>query len=264
MKSPEDKTSHFFVDEAGDPIFYGKGKSVIVGKEGCSRVFSLAFLETNNPQPIRDALGDLRAAISTDKYLAHIPSLSRSLNAFHATDDTPEIRMLVYKTLASLDFTAQIIVARKREPMFRTKYQSSQDLFYDDLVTKLFKNRLHLVNHHIITFSRRGKKARQHALRAAIDRAAEKFRAEWKTETKTNIRVDTNQAIQEPVLQAVDYVIWTVQRAYERGEMRYFEFLRDKISLVCDVFDNQQYKGARNFYTRDRNPFDVKKISPLG
>ena len=70
--------------------------------------------------------------------------------------------------------------------------------------------------------------------------------------------------MQEPALQVVDYVNWAVQRAFERGEMRYFEYLRDKIELVWDVFDFEKYKLKEgNIYDRRRNPFDIKKASPL-
>jgi hypothetical protein len=31
-----------------------------------------------------------------------------------------------------------------------------------------------------------------------------------------------------------------------------------------DVFDKAKYKGGGNWYTRDKNPFDIKKASPLG
>jgi hypothetical protein len=46
--------------------------------------------------------------------------------------------------------------------------------------------------------------------------------------------------------------------------MRYFDFLRDKFELVWDVFDRKNYEGGRNFYDRTRNPFEIKKASPLG
>ena len=38
MKKAEDKTTYFFVDEAGDPVFYDKRGRFIVGEEGCSKI----------------------------------------------------------------------------------------------------------------------------------------------------------------------------------------------------------------------------------
>jgi hypothetical protein len=263
IKEPQDKTRQFFVDESGDPAFYGKGGRIIVGEEGCSRTFLLGFVVTDDPEPLRERLVVLRDEIAKDQYLRSIPSFSKSLLGFHAKDDCPEIRMMVFKTLAEMDFSAQVIVARKIEPMFRAKYQGNQDRFYDDLVTRLFKNQLHMATSNIITFSRRGKKRRQYALRAALEKGIHQFSERWNHQVLTHLEVLTDQPNDEPMLQVVDYVNWAVQRAYHRGEMRYFEFLREKYSLVLDVFDKTKYRNGGNYYVRKTNPFDIRKASPL-
>ena len=78
------------------------------------------------------------------------------------------------------------------------------------------------------------------------------------------VRVDTGQPAQEAALQVVDYVNWSVQRAYERGEMRYFEFLRDKIEVVWDCYDCYKIDRKESVvYDRSENLFDIKKASPL-
>jgi hypothetical protein len=266
MQEPEEKPRWHFVDEAGDPAFYAKrSKRIIVGEEGCSRTLILGFIRTRDPQQIRSKLAEVRLAVSADRYLRDIPSVKKSLIYFHAKDDCVEVRKLVFDALDKMDFHAQVIVARKLPTLFRTKYRSSQIEFYDDLVTKLFKNQLHLATENYITFARRGKKARQNALRQAVEKAAEVFRKTFQHDTVTKIIVETSQPVQESALQAIDYVNWAVQRAFERGEMRYFEFLRNKIEVVWDVFDFDKYegKGGGCVYDRKRNPFDIKKASPL-
>jgi len=40
---------HYFLDEAGDPTFYGKGKTPIVGQQGVSNCFILGQLKINEP-----------------------------------------------------------------------------------------------------------------------------------------------------------------------------------------------------------------------
>jgi hypothetical protein len=64
----------------------------------------------------------------------------------------------------------------------------------------------------------------------------------------------------EPCLQIIDYLNWAVYRAFTRGEMRYFEMIRSKVSLVVDLYDQKKY--PENWYTH-KNPFDATKISPL-
>src|SRR6267154_3168487 len=84
MKDLEHDPVWYFVDEAGDPTFYGPGKKIIVGQEGCSRIFSVGFLRCKAPQQIRDKLAEVRVAIAGNKYLKDIPSLQKSLVGFHA------------------------------------------------------------------------------------------------------------------------------------------------------------------------------------
>lgn len=270
MKRAEDKPRWYYVDEAGDPNFYGKGMNVIVGTEGCSRTFSLGFLRTYDPQAIRSKLADVRLEVLTDRYLKDIPSIVKSQRAFHAKDDCAEVRKLVYSALEKMDFGVQVVVARKEEKMFREIHKKSQDRFYNFLVANLFSRQLHLSAENTIVFARRGNKTKQFALRRAVEMGTEKFRKKCSSASLTKIDIETSQPAQEPVLQAVDYALWAVQRAFEKGEMRYFDFLRDKIELVWDIYDIAKMKEAKKtksgesiIYDRKKNPFDIKKVSPL-
>lgn len=270
MKQAEDKPRWYYVDEAGDPNFYGKGMNIIVGTEGCSLTFSLGFLRTYDPQAIRSKLADVRLEVLTDRYLKDIPSIVKSQRAFHAKDDCPEVRKLVYSALEKMDFGVQVVVARKEEKMFREIHKKSQDHFYNFLVSNLFSRQLHLSTENTIVFARRGNKSKQFALRHAVERGTEKFRKKHSAASLTKVIIETSQPAQEPVLQAIDYALWAVQRAFERGEMRYFDFLRDKIELVWDIYDIAKMKEAKerksgeyNVYDRKKNPFDIKKVSPL-
>lgn len=264
MQGPEEKPRWYFVDEAGDPAFYGKGKKIIVGEEGCSRVFSVGFLRTHDPQLIRSKLADVRLEVLVDRYLKAVPSVQKSLRAFHAKDDCPEVRRLVFAALEKIDFGVQVIVGRKAEYRFRGTHGGSQDQFYDDLVGRLFQRQLHLSVQNTIVFATRGNKTRQHALRAAVEAGADRFRQAYEGAAVTAVEVLTSQPAQEPALQAVDYCLWAVHRAFEREEMRYFDFLREKIELVWDVFDVKRIQaGQSTIYDRKRNLFDIKKVSPL-
>jgi hypothetical protein len=230
----------------------------------------VGFLRTYDPQSIRNSLAAIRDEIASSKYFKDIPSLAKTLKAFHAKDDVPEVRKIVYETLDKLEFGVQVVVGRKHIQMFTTKHKSSQDLFYDDLVSHLFSRQLHLSTQNTITFSRRGDKTRQHALRAAVERGTQKFREKYKMAASTTVHIETNEPQQEFVLQATDYVLWSVQRAFERGEMRYYEYMRDKIELVWDVYDFEKLKAIKKkglkgsvVYDRKHNPFDIKNASPL-
>lgn len=264
MKQPLAEHRFFYVDETGDPSFYGKGRKLIVGTEGCSRMFGLGFLRTANPTVIRGRLAELRSTLAGDRYLSSIPSMQKTLHAFHAKDDCPEVRKAVFECLIGLEFSIQIVVARKHEAVFRNKHQLSQDAFYNDLTSHLFERQLHLASENTIVFARRGDKEKQHALRSAVENGVAAFRMKYPQATSTNVTVETASSANEPLLQAADYAIWSVQRAFERREMRYFDYIRDKIEMVWDIYDFGAIQAKRPvIYTRTQNPFQIEKVSPL-
>jgi hypothetical protein len=61
-------------------------------------------------------------------------------------------------------------------------------------------------------------------------------------------------------MQIIDYILWSINRLYEKGEERYYNFIKEKISLIQDIFDIDKYPN--NYYT-EKNPLTIKKMSPL-
>lgn len=260
MKKPIDADHWYFVDETGDPVFYDRRGNLIVGQPGCSPILALGFLETSDPVPIRQAINILHINILEDKYLQSIPSIQQTNRSFHAKDDAPEVRYLVYRTLANLDFKAQFVVARKIERVFRNSFNASEAEFYDHLVTELFQNVLHRYARNRIYFSQRGNRPRQAHLEQAIRRGVDKFELRWDTKVQTEMRIDPQTGVGEPCLQVIDYMNWAVYRAFVKREMRFYKFVEDKVSLLVDLYDQAKY--PLSYYTRE-NPFDIEKTSPL-
>ncbi len=260
MKKQVQKTEYYFVDESGDPIFYNKYGKLIIGNEGVSKALILGFIKTDDPHSIRAALVKLREEISKDEYLKDIPSIKKSLVAFHAKDDTPEVKEKVFRLIKDLNFSAEIYVGRKIPDMFNKKYERKEYKFYDDLVSKLFENKLHISSNNEIYFAVRGSKVRQQPLENAIIQSKLKF------EKKQNIKIDSTLNIYpqipsgEPCLQVIDYVNWSIQRFFEKGQDRYFKFIEEKVKFIVDIYDLDKYPN--NFYSK-KNPLDLKKISPL-
>ncbi|MFZ0547528.1 MAG: DUF3800 domain-containing protein [Candidatus Promineifilaceae bacterium] len=260
MKAPKSGEDWFFVDESGDPTFYDRQGNLIVGQEGCSPILLLGFIETADPSSIRTALLHLQKEIVNDPYFAGVPSLTKTEIAFHAKDDLPEIRYRVYKLLATLDFRAQFIVARKQERTFIKRFGGNENRFYDELISRLFENVLHRVEINHIYFAKRGSRERQKPLFAAIKSGISRFESKWGRKVKSTITLQAQIPSGEPCLSVADYMNWAVYRAFTRQEMRYFNVVADKASLLVDLYDTQNY--PRNWYHR-RNPFDIHKISPL-
>lgn len=251
---------YFFVDESGDPTFYDRKGNLIVGREGCSKILILGFIKTEKPKVLRQKIEVLRKKLIYDPYLSGIPSIRKTAIAFHAKDDCLEVRQAVFKLLPGLDFKAEVFVARKTEKIFKQKYRSKEDLFYDDLISKLFENHLQQGEKIFIYFSKRGTKPRQKPLEQAIFKAKYKFQQKYKRKITSEISIQAQSPEGEPCLQIIDYINWAIFRAFTRGETRFLETVKERVSLIVDIFDLEKY--PKNYYTR-RNPFSKEKISPL-
>jgi len=260
VKKPKTGHNWFFVDESGDPMFYNSQGECIVGKEGCSPILIVGFVETTDPHPLRQEILRLQANIVNDPYFSNVPSVEKTRVALHAKDDSPEIRYLVYKRLAELDFRAQFVVARKVEKVFIANYKRDSGRFYDDLIARLFERVLHRYEQSTVVFSKRGSRARQIPLEQAIQTASHRFESKWGTKVTTTVSIQAQQPSGEPCLSIVDYMNWAVYRAYTRREDRFYNAVATKVSSIIEIYDLQG--NGQNFFNK-RNPFDLNKITPL-
>jgi hypothetical protein len=92
---------HYFLDEAGDPTFYGKGRTPILGEDGVSNCFILGLLKINEPlNLVRDKVLSLQKQIAEDPYYDKVPSILKKKASYgyylHAKDDIPEVRKATY------------------------------------------------------------------------------------------------------------------------------------------------------------------------
>ena len=254
------KTDYFFVDEAGDPTFFNRFGKNIVGTEGCSKILLLGFIKTDDPDILRKEILKLQSEVVNDPYYSGVPSLQKTKICFHAKDDIPEIREKVYRIITSLNFKTEFFVARKLDKVFLDRHKGKENLFYDDLITKLFENKLHKADKSVIYFATRGNKTRQKPLEDAIEKATLTFEKKWGIKVDGQIKVLPQSPVGEPCLQIVDYMNWAVQRVFTKGEQRFYKLVEDKISFLVDIYDFDKY--PKNYYNR-KNPFDITKISPL-
>lgn len=260
MQKAENVKAYYFFDEAGDSQILGRKGVNLIEKGTSSKTFMVGYLETKTPKEISKKLVELRQKIADDEYLASIPSISSTKKMFHANKDCSEVREKVFKLLKQCDFSFYCVVARKKEDLFRKKFDMKSVKVYEYLVSKLLENRLHLYSEIDCYFSAMGSVVRKDNMQTAIKNAIQTFESKWNRKNESNIRILIQQASELPLLQAADYVLWTIQRAYEKGEFRYYNFLKEKITLVQDIFDFKKY--PKNYY-KPEFPLEAKKIDPV-
>lgn len=264
---PLDKI-HRFLDEAGDTTFFGKGRVPILGQDGVSRCFGLGMVKFAGPiLEVRAQVEQLCRAVEADAYLNRIPSVMKRIQSggffFHAKDDPPEVRERLFKWIHATDCSLEMVMGRKIPALFARKHHGQDSEFYADLLSHLLKTKLKLGQRLVINIAERGKTTRNHVLELAMTKARERFHKKQDlSEISSEVVFNVQNPRTEPLLCVPDYLAWTVQRVFERGETRHYDFMRERISLVVDLYDAEKYEGSRNYYTPKRPLTAENRIGP--
>jgi len=244
-----------YLDEAGDTTFYGKGKIPIIGNVGVSKAFYLGITKLKeDTASVRNEIIKLRNRIVNDRYFQDIPSIKKKIQKkgfyFHAKDDIPEARKLFFEFINEINCSFEIIVARKIPSLYEKNHKGKESYFYADLLSHLLKNKFNLEEHLHLTIAQRGNTTRNNTLSEAVNIAKTRFQKKFSDKENFNLvlRFDVQNHYTEPILDISDYLCWAVQRVFERGDARFYNFIKEKISLVFDVYDFDNYEGSRNYY----------------
>lgn len=250
-----------FVDEAGDPVLFDSRGRALPGQEGCSRHFILGALEVADAAALAIDLIALRQTFLADPYFRDVPSMQpgqrKTALAFHAKDDVPEVRREVFALLMKHDVQFFAVVRDKLRVLDYVRqrhaidadYRYQPNELYDTLVSRLFKNRLHLTPEVDVCFAARGKSDRSAALRHALERARRRFERQWVRDVPASIEARQSVPARDVPLQAADYFLWALQRHYERGVSRYAELVWPKVGVVQAVDETDEAPYGR-YYTR--------------
>jgi hypothetical protein len=102
---------------------------------------------------------------------------------------------------------------------------------------------------------------RTRALQTALDEARKRFEEKWDIRSEAPIQIHNQPASQSPCLQAADYMLWALQRFYEKREDRYLDYVWPLCHLVHDVDDHRVSKTG--VYYNQRNPITLSALPDL-
>jgi hypothetical protein len=268
-KNSNPPTIHRFLDEAGDTTFFGKSRKCIIGTEGVSKSFIIGMVKFRKPLvELRRLIIEMQKEVEIDPYYKGVPSIIKKAQSggffFHAKDDLPEVRKTFFAFIKKLDCSFEAVVAQKIPEIFIKKHNSKEAEFYADLLSHLLKNKFELGTRLILNLAERGNSTRHTTLTSALDKATRRFIRKYPDKKiQTSVVFNIQTPLTEPLLNIADYFCWAIQRIFERGEMRFYEFLLEKISLVIDLYDISKWENSKNYYT-PKNPLTAQnKISPL-
>jgi hypothetical protein len=247
---------HYFLDEAGDPCFYGKGKTIIVGQQGVSLYYLLGMVQFEGDlQPIRNQVIQLQQEITSNPYFAGVGSIEKKKQQrgfyFHATDDVPEVRKLFFDFIKSLNCSFEVVVAAKIPGLYVKKHNANQKEFYADLLSHLLHEKLTIDKRLVLNIADRNTSTRQDNLELGLKKAIARFTKQNPTSIiNPNVVFNVQNQLTEPLLNIADYLCWSVQRVFEKGETRFYNYIKDKIKVVADIYEDEVLEGEEQMYYR--------------
>lgn len=259
---------HRFLDEAGDTTFYGKGRIPIIGTNGVSQSFSIGMVTFNEPlASVRERIVDLQSKVVTNPLYRNVPSIQkRVVNGgfyFHAKEDLPELRKDFFDLIRSIDCCLQMVVGRKEITRYVNKHNGKEPEFYADLLSHLIKDNFEEHSRMVLNIAQRDSSTSLNNLNQSLHKAKTRFHATSPVKQDLcEIVFNVQKFTDEPLLAVADYLCWTVQRIFERGETRFYDYMIANIPLVIDLYDKDNFENGRNYYTVD-NPLTAKnELSP--
>lgn len=259
---------HRFLDEAGDTAFYGPKRRVIVGTPGVSKAFYLGSVKFKcSLEDARLVVSDAVRRVRENPALTRFQSVQKRLAKggfhFHAKFDPPPVKELFFDALRDLSCSLEIIVARKDVRRFAKAHLDKEDRFYADILGHLLKNKLKLGGRLTMTLAQRGSSTRAINLDRALELALERARRKHQTEgLTTKIVFDVTEPTREVLLTVADYLSWSVQRVFEMGDTTFYDVVRDRVSVVQDIYDTRNFGGSRNWYGPKRPLTSQNELSP--
>ena len=254
VKSPKTYMYHRFIDEAGDMTFFLKGKvPAPLGDNGISKVFILGMAHVKQDlDSARNLVNEFCKQVENDPFFNTMPSVKKRIDQggfyLHAKDDPAELRYkFIMFLIENISFSVQMVVGRKKLTRFVNKHHSQEREFYADLLSHLLKDKGNYEKL-VINIAERGSSTGNNNLEDALSQAHNRHGKRRSSTYKADIKFNVQRYSSDPLLAITDYVLWTVQRVFEKGETRFYDTIKDKLPTIIDLYDTAKYENYQNYY----------------
>lgn len=227
---------YYFIDESGDPHFYGNRKKLLIGTEGFQPYLIIGMIETDNRKALRNAVTNFMENVKADAMYNSIPSVANTKGWYvHARGDHPEIRAKFFELLRDLNgYKAHIVIAKKDLSIFNRKHNNNPTEFYFDVLHHLLNGKINKPDyHHYLYLSQRGNNT-LHRFEEAVTRALLGGKSNYNTFLPCKLELVSSKEM--PELSIIDYMMWAVQRKLLKGESRYFNALQNRFGEIIDLY----------------------------
>ncbi|WP_018219125.1 DUF3800 domain-containing protein [Salinispora vitiensis] len=216
-----------FSDESGD-LNFKKGPNL-------SRFFAVGTLAIDESElsGLRAAFGHLRDELAFRNHGLD--------SCFHATNDTPEVRLNVFKLLSTLDFQFDITLLEKSkaQPHVRQDHATFFRYAWYYHLKYVAPRTFGADDEALIVAAELGTKRTRKAFRGGIEAVLTQCLPYRVKRTLAFWPCSSDFA-----LQAADYCTWAVTRLRERDDGQYYEIIQPKIRHVYDLWAS----GTTHYY----------------
>lgn len=258
---PRHVKKHIFIDECGNPDFFGHRKKVLVGTEGFQPLLIIGAVITENRKELRRSIVEFGAEIKNDPECKDLYSLQKPDWFFHARADHPKVKDKFFTFLSDLTgFKVFVVIGRKEIGRFISKHNGNANEFYFDILYHLLKDRLSREDTYYQIFLSQRQKSNIKDFSESVGKAINRDNKRRKKPQSIKYQCDMVMSSAYPEMSVIDYLLWSLQRYILRGERQYYDLVKDKFSLIIDLYDTDNYRT--NYYNK-KNPFDLDKASPF-
>jgi hypothetical protein len=227
-----------FIDESGDPDFYGGRKKLLVGTEGFQPYLILGMIETDDRRALQKPIIEFMENVKADPLYNSIPSVNVDKGWYvHARGDHPEIRAKFFELLRTMDsYKAHIAIAKKNLNIFNHKHNNNPKEFYFDVLQQLLNGKLSDKNcSYNLYLAQRGNNSLQH-FQASVEKTL--LEKDSTPGAALNCNLEIVPSKEMPELSIIDYLMWAVQRKLLAGETRYFDALKSKYATILNLYQD--------------------------
>lgn len=258
------KKKYLFIDESGDPNFYGSGGKLLVGQVGYQPLLLIGMIETESRRALSKSVRKFQKSLEEDPLFKNLHSIKPGWY-LHAIEDHPDIRTRFVDHIRNLEgFRCFIVIGRKNLGRFTLKHHKSPTEFYYDLLYQLLKDRLREENVVYQLFLAKRQKTKMNYFEESVRNAIERDNKRRKNPVQINYKCDVVLSSEYPELSIIDYLLWSLQRYIRTTESRFYEALISKYNLIIDLYDKDNYSKAgskRTNYYSQTYPFSLDKCT---
>ena len=204
--------AYIFLDESGDLGFD-------FTKRGTSSVFVITFLFIDgSKRPIEKIVSRTHGELNK--------SVKRRIGVLHATNEKPITRRRLLKRLAEKDCAVMAICLNKKN--VHAKLRNEKQALYN-YVANILLDRIY--THHAVSSAAEIElvASRRETNRFLNDNFRQYLSLKVKDFHHGTMRISIKTPREEKILQAVDFVSWSIFRKYEKGDDSYYDIIKRKI-----------------------------------